>query len=128
MHVHGEYRLMKINFSMTIFNIKHFVVSISFTTFVLQLKDIILTTKKYDIMKEALQFLLDNLSLTLKEAKQHLLNTVEFGSSDISYSNVSLMYTDNDNYAGGVKNNKGRGFYISYKGGDTFIREHKLYE
>ena len=43
MHVHGEYGLMKINLSMTIFNIKHFVVSISFTTFVLQLKDITLT-------------------------------------------------------------------------------------
>ena len=76
--------------------------------------------------EKALKFLLDGLSLTLNEAKHMLLNSLEYGSSSISHYNVRLMYTDNQNYAGGARYGKGKGFYLIYKSQNTMVHEYKI--
>jgi hypothetical protein len=66
--------------------------------------------------------------LTITEAKQKIKKDLiidKYGNTQnerIKAGNVTLFYTNNDNYSGGVKNGYGKGWYISnggFTGGST---------
>lgn len=81
--------------------------------------------KKEDFKPAIIKYFEDNSGLSLEVAKKQITNKMKAnrdGSEYIKAGNVRLFYTNNPNYAGGLKNGFGAGFYITnggFTGGST---------
>lgn len=86
------------------------------------------STTKEDFKKNIIKFFKKETGLSILEAKAKIKSTLiidKWGNTDndrIKAGNVTLFFTNNNNYAGGSKNGYGRGWYISnggFTGGST---------
>ena len=77
---------------------------------------------KEDFKKEIIKFFKKQSGLSITEAKAKIKATLvidKWGNTDndrIKVGNVTLFFTNNTNYCGGIKNGYGRGWYISNAG------------
>lgn len=75
--------------------------------------------QRAEFKKEIIKFFTKQTGLTIKQAKDKIKKDLiidKWGNTDndrIKAGNVTLYFTNNPNYAGGLKNGFGRGWYIS---------------
>jgi len=83
---------------------------------------------KLDFKKNIISFFTKESGLTITAAKAKIKKELiidKYGNTkneSIKAGNVTLFYTNNSNYCGGLKNGYGKGFYISnggFTGGST---------
>ena len=78
--------------------------------------------QRTEFKKEIIKFFTKQTGLTIKQAKDKIKKDLiidKWGNTDndrIKAGNVTLYFTNNPNYAGGLKNGFGRGWYISNRG------------
>ena len=86
------------------------------------------SVSKEDFKKNIIAFFEKETGLTIAKAKAKIKSELvidKWGNTDndrIKAANVTLFYTNNQNYCGGLKNGYGKGWYISncgYTGGST---------
>ena len=75
-----------------------------------------LTKKQF--LKNIITFFEKESKMSISEAKRKITKQLESDKyeNDIIVSNVKLFYTDNNNFAGGIKRGYGKGFYIEKTG------------
>lgn len=73
------------------------------------------TTTKKNFTKEIKKHFKAISGLTIAEAKAKIKKQmiVDEYDNQVRAGNVKLLYTDNPNYCGGIKNGYGKGFYLS---------------
>ncbi len=90
---------------------------------------------KEQFKKDIISFFKKETGLSITEAKKKIKSELvidKYGNShneSIKASNVKLFYCANPNYAGGLKNGYGAGWYISnggFTGGSTIKLSNKL--
>jgi hypothetical protein len=88
-----------------------------------------------EFKKQIIAFFKKNSGLTITQAKAQIKKVMvidKWGNqhnSEISAKNVRVFYTHNSNFANGVKNGYGRGWYITnvgFTGGRTIKLSAKL--
>ncbi len=93
------------------------------------------SVSKDQFKKDIIKFFKKETGLTITEAKAKIKSTIiidKWGNTHndrIKGGNVTLFYTNNSNYSGGVKTGFGRGWYISnggFTGGSTIKLSSKL--
>ena len=93
------------------------------------------TLTKSEFKKSIIKFFTKETGLSINDAKAKIKESLiidKYGNTDndrIKCSNVTLFFTNNTNYSGGVKNGYGRGWYISnngFTGGSTIKLSSKL--
>jgi len=94
-----------------------------------------INSSKLDFKKNIIKFFKEVTGLTITQAKVKIKKNLvidKYGNTDndrIKAGNVTLFFTNNKNYAGGLKNGYGRGWYISnqgFKGGSEIKLSDKL--
>ena len=75
-----------------------------------------LTKKQF--LKKIIIFFEKESKMSISAAKRKITKQLKSDKyeNDIIVSNVKLFYTDNNNYAGGIKRGHGKGFYIKTTG------------
>ena len=75
-----------------------------------------LTKKQF--LKNIITFFEEESKMSIFAAKRKIIKQLESDKyeNDIIVSNVKLFYTDNNNFAGGIKKGYGKGFYIEKTG------------
>ena len=93
------------------------------------------TLTKTEFKKSIIKFFTKETGLTITAAKAKIKESLiidKYGNTDndrIKAGNVTLFFTNNTNYSGGVKNGYGRGWYISnngFTGGSTVKLSNNL--
>jgi len=93
------------------------------------------TVSKENFRKSIINFFQEGSKLNIKQAKEKIKSQLiidKYGNTEndrIKVGNVTLFYTNNPNYAGGIKNGYGKGWYISnggFTGGSTIKLSDKL--
>ena len=93
------------------------------------------SVSKDQFKKDIIKFFCNETKMTIKQAKDKIKSTLiidKYGNTQnerIKVSNVTLFYCNNANYAGGLKNGYGKGWYISnggFTGGSTIKLFSKL--
>lgn len=91
--------------------------------------------KREDFKKSIVSFFEEQSGLTITQAMSDIKKKLvidEYGNTHnerLKFANVTLFFTNNHNYAGGLKNGFGRGWYISnsgFTGGSTVKISDKL--
>ena len=90
---------------------------------------------KEQFAKDIINFFESSTGMTIKEAQKKIKQSIiidKFGNTDndrIKTSNVTLFFTNNENYCGGLKNGYGKGWYLSnggFTGGSTIKISNNL--
>ena len=93
------------------------------------------TLTKTEFKKSIIKFFTKKTGLTITAAKAKIKESLiidKYGNTDndrIKAGNVTLFFTNNTNYSGGIKNGYGRGWYISnngFTGGSTVKLSNNL--
>ena len=93
------------------------------------------TLTKTEFKKSIIKFFTKETGLTITAAKAKIKESLiidKYGNTDndrIKAGNVTLFFTNNTNYSGGIKNGYGRGWYISnngFTGGSTVKLSNNL--
>lgn len=90
---------------------------------------------KENFKKSIIKFFTEGSKMNIKQAKEKIKSQLiidRYGNTEkdrIKVGNVTLFYTNNPNYSGGIKNGYGKGWYISnggFTGGSTIKLSDKL--
>jgi hypothetical protein len=97
--------------------------------------NIMTSVTKEQFAKDIINFFESSTGMTIKEAQKKIKQSIiidKFGNTDndrIKTSNVTLFFTNNENYCGGLKNGYGKGWYLSnggFTGGSTIKISNNL--